>query len=136
MVGELYESPRSFFGRKRGPQGFRVREVNEESQQVSIQFESGTLLYLHFWRFNHVIDLLTEKNDYLKIGSRIDPEKTDSVESSLYWYAVNNELPSARLRTAPFVCDLLVLCGYAEYGYLDGERGRRVQAIKATDKLQ
>jgi hypothetical protein len=136
MVGGFYESPRSFFGRKIKPQGFRVQEISEESQRVIIQFESGTSLYLHLWRFNHVIDLLIDKDGLVKIGSRIDPEKTDSVESSLYWFAVKNELSSARLRTAPFVCDLLVLCGYAEYGYLEGEHGKPVQAVKATNKLQ
>ena len=77
-----------------------------------------------------------QKGNYLKIGSEIHPEKNESIESSLYWFANENSLPSARLRTVLFVCDLLVLCGFVEYGYLDGEKGRRVQAVKASEKLQ
>jgi hypothetical protein len=135
-IGTKYSSPREFFGYKRKPQEFVIKEVSEEKQRVVLQFESGTNIPLGYWRFNHVINLLVKKKgEFVRIGSKIDPEKESSIESSLYWHAIENELSAARLRTAPFVCDLLVLCGYAEYGYKEGKRGRSVQAIKATEKL-
>jgi hypothetical protein len=65
------------------------------------------------------------------IGSRIDPEKADTIESMLYQEALQKKYPGARLRTAAFVCDILVICGFAEYGLMENtETGRRVQAIR------
>jgi len=126
------DSPRTFFESRRRPQGFTIIRVDRHDLKLVISFDSGTELQLHFWRFNLVIDrLIDAKGQYVMIGSRIDPDKADTVESLLYQEAMENGYPGARLRTAAFVCDILVLCGFAEYGYTTNpDTGRTVQAIK------
>lgn len=113
-------------------QSYLFTKMLDEEQYIEVRFESGTPLRLHFWRFNHVIDILTEKRgEYVMVGSRINPQETHTIEGSLVCEAHERNYPYANLRTAPFVCDLIVLCGYAEYGYMiNPETGRRVMGIK------
>ena len=97
-----------------------------------MRFDSGTLIHLHFWRFDLVVDILREaEGEFVMIGARIDPEKANTIESKLYQEALLINYPGARLRTAAFVCDILVACGFAEYGLTENPMsGRNVQAIK------
>jgi len=132
MVGQHIESPRKEFSGKWMPQGFLIEKLDEEGQKVVIRFDSKTRLELHFWRFNLVYNILHEANgNYVAVGSRIDPEKTETIESRLYEEAKKMNYPSARLRTAAFICDLMVLCKIAQYGVIrNPETGRTVQAIR------
>ena len=67
----------------------------------------------------------------MPIGSSLHPEYTDNIEGSLVSEAIKKGDLSARLRTAPFVCDLIVLCGYTEYRYTTNPRtNRKVQGIR------
>ncbi|MHA1972657.1 MAG: RusA family crossover junction endodeoxyribonuclease [Candidatus Hodarchaeales archaeon] len=113
-------------------QKYRIVKLNDEAQGLDCVFENGTPIRLHYWRFNHVIDMLREANgSYVPIGSSLNPEYNDNIEGSLGKKARDQGYPSAGLRTAPFVCDLIVLCGYAEYGYTINPRtDREVQGIK------
>ena len=115
-------------------QSYLLTKMVDEEQYLEIKFESGTPLRLHYWRFNLVIDILTEaKGEYVIIGSRINPQETHTIEGSLVCEAHEKGYPYANLGTAPFVCDLIVLCGYAIYGYMNNpETGRRVQGVKIT----
>jgi len=73
---------------------------------------------------------------YITVGTRINPEHTDTIQGSLYNEAIKNNYGYANLRIASYVCDMIVLCGYAEYGYTNNTHtGRTVQGIRKTDKL-
>lgn len=132
MVGHHLESPRRCFSENPVPQGFTLVKIDEESQKVVIRFDSGTRLDLHFWRFNLVYTILKNANgEYVAIGSKFDPEKEDTIESKLYEEAKLKNYSSARLKTAPFLCDLFVLCEVAQYSTIKNPKtGRTVQAIR------
>ena len=131
-IDQHYESPRKDLGFGRPPQGFTIKRLDVDGQKVDIRFDSGTPLGLHFWRFNLVIDILREaEGKFVMIGSRIEPKKSNTIEWWLYQKAIESGYPAARLRTAAFVCDILVLCEVAEYGLIRNEKtGRYVQAIR------
>jgi hypothetical protein len=75
--------------------------------------------------------LKNAKGDYVAIGSRLDPEKANTIESGLYEEAKVKGYSSARLKTAPHLCDLFVLCKAAQYGTVENPKtGRTVQAIR------
>ena len=130
-IGKRITSPRKRAFKVKAQSYVLTKRVDEE-QYLEIRFESGTPLRLHYWRFNLVIDLITEaKGEYVMIGSRINPQETHTIEGRLVKKAREEERPYANLRTAAFVCDLIVLCGYAEYGYMKNPKtGRRVQGVR------
>ena len=134
-IGQHFESPRKDFGFRMPPQGFTIEGLDIDGQKVDIRFDSGTPLGLHFWRFNLVIDILREaEGNFVMIGSRIEPKKSDTIEWWLYKKAIESGYPAARLRTAAFVCDILVLCEVAEYDLIRNEKtGRTVQAIRSIE---
>lgn len=123
---------------KTDAQKYLLTKMNENENYLEIKFESGTKLRVHYWRFNHIIDLLDKaKNQYIPVGTRINPEYTDTIQGSLYHEAIKNNHGYANLRIASYVCDMIVLCGYAEYGYTTNQRtGREVQGIRKTNKLR
>jgi hypothetical protein len=52
---------------------------------------------LYFWWFNLVHNILKNaKEDYVAIGSRLDPEKAYTIESALYEEAKMKNYSSAR----------------------------------------
>jgi hypothetical protein len=60
-----------------------------------------------------------------------------SNQGAMYSEAAKKGYPYANMRMASFVCDLIVHCGYAEYGYTVNQRtGREVQGIRKTSKLE
>jgi len=125
-VGNWIVSPRDeVFGT--GPQKYLLSRMNDKDQYVEIRFESGTALRLHYWRFKKVVDILSEANGkYVMVGSRINPDDETTIEGLLVKEALMRGYRYAKLRTAAFVCDLIVLCGYAQYGYTQNpETSRR-----------
>lgn len=132
ILNQRIESPRTVFKSKRRPQGFTIEEMDTYGQKIYLRFDSGTIIQPHFWRFNLVVNRLREaEGNFIMVGSRIDPEKADTIESMLYHEALQNKYPGARLRTAAFVCDILIICGFAEYGLIENlVTGRKVQAIR------
>ncbi|MHA1972500.1 MAG: hypothetical protein ACTSW1_05895 [Candidatus Hodarchaeales archaeon] len=118
-------------------QRYLIIRMNEPAQGVDCRFESGTTIRFHYWRFNHVIDMLNKtKTEYIPLGSSYNPDQKETIEGSLMKEAKEKGYPSAGLRTAPFICDLIVLCGYGEYGYTRNQKtGRKVQGIRKTAKL-
>ena len=134
MVGRHFESPRKIFSDKRIPQGFLFKKMGVEEQKVAIRFDNNTHLALHFWRFNLVYGILRGANGtYIALCSSLDSEKSETIESMLYEEAKRMKYSYARLRTAAFVCDFLVLCNIAQYGVINNPAtGRSVQAIRST----
>jgi hypothetical protein len=120
------------FSEKRAPQGFTILKMDEENQKIVIKFDSGTRLDLHYWRFNLVHTILKNaKGEYVAIGSRLDPETEDTIESRLYEEAKEKNYSSARLKTAPFLCDLFVFFKIAQDGTIEKLRTlKTVQAIR------
>ena len=119
------------------PQRYRVEKMDDYGLFIEIMFESGTRLRIHYWRFNHVIDMLLDADgDYLVVGTRIDPDDYDTVQGSMYQEALKNDYVQANMRMASFVCDFIVLCGYGEYGAtINPSTGREVQGVRKTTKL-
>ena len=118
-------------------QKYHLNKMNHDEDYLEIQFESGTILRVHNWRFNHVIEMLRKAGkQYITVGTRINPEHADTIQGSLYNEAIKNNYGYANLRIASYVCDMIVLCGYAEYGYTTNPHtDRTVQGIRKTDKL-
>ena len=113
-------------------QRYLVKKMDNHGLFVEIVFESRTALRVHYWRFNHVIDMLDNAGgNYLILGTRIDSDDYETVQGSLYQEAIQNNYRYANMRMASFVCDFIVLCGYGEYGYTVNQRtGREVQGIR------
>jgi len=114
-------------------QPFSVVDVDEGKQHVRIRFESGTYLYLHFRVFNAVIDYLVEnQNRFVRIGAT---NKVSKDRDTLEWVIQQTDDSSTHTRRAPFVCDLLQVCGFVKYGFaLNPSSGRMNQAVKWVSK--
>ena len=131
-VGIEVSSPRLVFKNKRRPQDYTIESVDVDLQRVLLTFRSGTPISLDFWRFNEVIDCLEENNErWVRVGSSVDPSDPDTIEFRLFKTAEAKGFSAANLRTAPFVCDLLAICGIIEYELISNPRtGRKVQAVR------
>jgi len=139
---ELYECLSKYVGKWITPprnesfnilaQRYILTIKNDEENYIDLRFESGNPIRLHYWRFNHVVDLIEQTHgEYIPIGSSLNPQHNDNIEGSLFKEAKDNKHRYANLRTAPFICDLIVLCGFAEYGNTVNPRTRRkVQGIR------
>ena len=135
FLGTWMEPPRNEVFNSNA-QKYRLNKMDDVEKYLEIQFESDTKLRIHYWRFNHVIDMLLESNDYFIVGTRINPDDFGTIQGSLYNEAIKNGYAYANLRIASYVCDLIVVCGYAEYGYTKNPKsGRTVQGIRKTTKL-
>ena len=131
LTGKWIVSPRNEIFRTVA-QNYLLTRIDDEAQYVEIRFESGTNLRLHFWRFNLVIDIISEAaGECVMLGSRIEPYDQKTIEGRLFNEASEKGYKYAKLRTAAFVCDLIVLCGYAQYCHMiNVKTGRKVQGIK------
>ena len=115
-----------------GAQKYLLISMNDEEKFIEIKFESATRLRLHYWRFELILNYLSQANGrFIMIGSKVYPETNTTIEGMMVDEARTKGYKYANLRTAPFVCDMIVLCGYAEYGYMVNQKtGRRVQGIR------
>jgi hypothetical protein len=115
---QSFESPRrTIFGTN--TQRFEIIRVNEAKGIVEIEFKKRyTHLRLEFWRFETALDFLKRnRGKWVRLGTRIDSDDPDTVEYQIQQKA--KQLHPHRhidYKSAPHVCDLLVLSGIAEYG--------------------
>lgn len=112
------ESPRkTIFGTK--TQRFEIVEVNEAKQFVKVEFSKvGTVLRLEFWRFETAFEMLERnRGKWTRLGTRVYADDPDTIEWQIQKKA--KEIHPNRhvdLKSAPHICDILVLSGFAEYG--------------------
>ena len=124
-------SPREkFFGSK--ALNFMIEAKSEENVYMKF-LPSNTILKLEYWRFEEAIKFLENKND-VQIGARLKTKKSTSLSSSLEEHlntiAMRKHNRASDTKTAPYVCDLLVLSGIAEYVWTKSDIGRSVQGIR------
>jgi len=125
-----FKSPRTYFKRGREAQDFRIIECDQRKERIKMEFRSGTLLPIEFWRFKETISLLNNEN-YIPIGSRISENTLmHSVEGHLKLVAKKMYDRETDTKTAPHVVDILVLAGIAELGYAISESCQEVQGVK------
>ena len=111
------ESPRrTIFGTK--TQRFEIIKVNEAKRLVEVEFKkSYTRLRLEFGRFEIALDFLERNRDkWIRLGTRFDSDDPDTIEWQIQRKA--RQIHPNRhidLKSAPHVCDMLVLSGLAEY---------------------
>jgi|GEM_PF-6169832 len=121
------------FKENRRVQNFEIVEVNERDRRIRIEFaDKGTPLYLEFWRFEKVLEILKESRPkFVRLGSRFAAEDHSTIERQLQDLARKYLKRKADLKTAPHVCDIIVLTGLAEYGYEQNPTTlRKNQAIR------
>ncbi len=89
---------------------------------------------LHYWRFLHVVDMLNNSNGKkIHVESSTHPRYDDTVEGSLQKRARDAPYAASKMRTASFVCDVLVLGGFCEYVSMVNPRSAR--AVVGIRKL-
>lgn len=115
---QSFDSPRgSVFKTK--TQRFRIVKVEEAKRLVEIEFSKQfTLLRLEFWRFETAMEMLERnRGKWTRLGTRINADDPDTIEWQIQRKA--RQIHPNRhidLKSAPHVCDILVLSGIAEYG--------------------
>jgi hypothetical protein len=130
-TGVLFPSPRRFiFGRN--PQNITIEAVREDLKQVQISFSEGKTqaLPLHFWMFERALQYLSDhKKETLPIGAALNPPYIKgSIEGEIWREPRPLKTP---YRVSPFILDILVLAGYAEYKYgSNPNAGRKIQAAQ------
>lgn len=129
---KILESPRKkFFDEETSD--FLIDKITSESIQLRFM-PSGTPLNLKTWRFEEALAFLKERNAVTRIGARLKTKKNASpsfsVEEHLNGIAMNKYQRKSDTKTAPHVCDLLVLAGIAEYQWTNNEDGKKVQGIR------
>jgi len=131
-----FESPRRTIFRTR-TQRFEIVDVNEERKVVKIEFsKQHTPLWLKFWRFETALDLLERnKGKWMRLGTRIDSDDPDTLEWQIQRKArqihPNRQID---LKSAPHICDILVLSGIAKYGRaINPSTKRENQAAKLVE---
>ena len=133
-LGKVLQSPREEkFKRGKPPQNFKIVKLDEKRERIVVQFmgsPSRTLLPLEFWRFDKVLDLIS-KGEWARLGTRWFAEDSSTIEWQLQEYAKKLYKRKTDCKTAPHVCDILVLAGIAQYGYVKNPYTKRQnQAIK------
>lgn len=131
-VGRTFVSPRKhIFKERRSPQDFRIIDINEEKCVVKIRFmDRGTVLPLEFWRFDKVLEVIS-KGEWVRLGTRLAADDPSTLEYALQDYGKESYGRKADTKTAPHICDILVLSGIAKYGYVKNPKTKRKnQAIK------
>lgn len=130
-----FESPRRIaFGTN--TQCFEILNVDKLKGIVELEFKKKyTHLRLEFWRFEIALDLLEKsRGKWIRLGTRYDSDDPNTVEYKIQTKA-RQVHPNRRidLKSAPHVCDILVLSGLAEYGRaINPITDRENQAIKLT----
>lgn len=133
---QSFESPRRSVFRTK-TQRFRIVEVNETKGIVKIEFSKQfTELRLEFWRFEKTLELLNRnRGKWTRLGTRFDSDDPDTIEWQIQKKA--KEVHPKRhvdLKSAPHVCDILVLSGIAEYGRaMNPITKRENQAVRLVD---
>ena len=131
-VGKVFESPRKqIFKIKNSPQNFKIVKVDKDNKRIKVKFmKKGTVLPLEFWRFDKVIELL-KGGDWIRLGTRLSADDPSTIEWKLQEHAKKIYGRETDFKTAPHVCDILVLAGMAKYGYsLNPHSNRKNQAVK------
>lgn len=133
---KIFKSPRGkIFGTN--PQSFEITRVDTIKGIVGLEFKkSFNLLGLEFWRFETALSLIKKgQKEWVRLGTRYDSDDPNTIE-----YAIQNksrEMHPNRefdLKSAPYICDLLVLAGLAEYGkVINPITDRKNQAIKLIE---
>jgi hypothetical protein len=116
--GRIFESPRSKNSR-RETKKFRIIKLDNENKIVHLEFmKSFTLLRLEFWRFEIALEVLERnKKQWVRLGGSYDSKDPNTIEYAIQTKA--RKLHPNRekdLKSAPHVCDILVLSEIAEYG--------------------
>lgn len=133
---QSFDSPRrTIFGTN--TQRFEIIKVNEAKRLVEIEFKKRyTHLRLKFWRFETALDFLKRnRGKWVRLGTRIDSDDPDTVEYQIQQKAKQLH-PNRHIdyKSAPHICDLLVLSGIAEYGRtLNPMTNRENQAIRLVE---
>ena len=129
--GRQFASPRGIiFGRK--PQDIILEDIREDIQEIHISFSKRKTLALplHFWMFDRALDYLRlYREKAFPIGAAIRPPYLkDSIEGEIWREPRPHKTP---YRVAPFILDILVLSGFAEYRYVKSlDTGRKVQGVQ------
>ncbi len=100
-------------------QRFKIIRVNEVKQFIEIEFSKQfTVLRLEFWRFETALEVLRRnRGRWTRLGTRFYADDPDTIEWQIQKKA--KEIYPDRhvdLKSAPHICDILVLAGIAEYG--------------------
>lgn len=136
-LNKTLESPRkTLFKERRNVQDFKIVEVNEGKEIVKIRFvESGTLLPLEFWRFNKTIEALS-RGEWIRLGTRLYANEPSTLEWMLQEKAKKIYNRKTDTKTAPHICDILVLSEMAKYGYIKNPKTKRKnQAVKIAENI-
>lgn len=136
------ESPRrTIFGTK--TQRFEIIKVNEAKRLVEVEFKkSYTRLRLEFGRFEIALDFLERNRDkWIRLGTRFDSDDPDTIEWQIQRKA--RQIHPNRhidLKSAPHVCDILVLSGLAEYGRainpVTNRENQAIRLVRAQKKVK
>jgi len=131
-----FEPPRATIFKTK-TQRFRIVEVNEAKGIVKIEFSKQfTELRLEFWRFETTLVFLERnRGKWTRLGTRIDSDDPDTIEWQIQQKAKHIH-PNRHIdyKSAPHVCDLLVLSGIAEYGKtINPMTDRENQAIRLVE---
>ena len=133
---QSFDSPRRIiFGTN--TQSFEIVKVNEAKGIVEIEFKKRyTRLRLEFWRFETTLVFLERnRGKWTRLGTRIDSDDPDTIEWQIQQKAKQIH-PNRHIdyKSAPHVCDLLVLSGIAKYGKtINPMTNRENQAIRLVE---
>jgi len=113
-----FESPRGIIFKTKTQQ-FEIVKVDEAKGIVEIEFDKNkTPLRLESWRFETALEtLFRNRGKWTRLGTRFNSDDPDTIEWQIQKKA--KEIHPNRhvdLKSAPHVCDILVLSGIAEYG--------------------
>ncbi|MDH5733335.1 MAG: hypothetical protein OEY88_06075 [Candidatus Bathyarchaeota archaeon] len=133
---QSFDSPRGTIFKTK-TQRFKIIRVNEETQFIEIEFSKRfTVLRLEFWRFKTTLGILRKnRGRWTRLGTRFYADDPDTIEWQIQKKA--KEIHPDRhvdLKSAPHVCDILVLTGIAEYGrVINPKTGRGNQAVRLVE---
>ena len=118
-------------------QRFKIIRVDEVKQFIEIEFSKQfTVLRLEFWRFETALEVLRRnKGRWTRLGTRFYADDPDTIEWQIQ-EKTKRIHPNRKvdLKSAPHVCDILVLSEIAEYGRaINPTTKRENQAVKLVE---
>jgi|GEM_PF-327502 len=123
--GEIFTSPRNLFDRRKR-RDFSVEICGGE---VSIIFAYGKPLAFRAILISEAFKAVCS-DDFIPVGA----QSAEDPASPSMEYSLIVKYPDLDQKVIPYIADMLVLSGHAEFGWAFTKTGRRVQGIRTSPR--
>ncbi|MDD4127853.1 MAG: flavodoxin domain-containing protein [Methanomicrobium sp.] len=131
---EIFSSPRALFG-KGEEELFTILNANNEKEEISLKLEDNQTIIIKYKLINEAVLLLEDKG-IVPLSSENSSDNSLSMEEHLKFWQFGTDNTILNNKIVPYITDILVLSGFAAYGWAKSGTGGKFAAIALTEKKQ